>query len=88
MSFGRWRVRLKFEPRDVWVGFFWKVWESRSYQDSIFFSSLFARREFRLYVCLLPTLPIVVSRRLRNNLEKWMDSPSYPSATEHRILRS
>ena len=45
-------VRVKFEPRDLWVG----VFVDKSWWEG-------GRRWHRLYVCLLPTLPIVIAWR-------------------------
>lgn len=39
-----WRVRLMWEPRDLWLG---------AYRDTA---------RCRLYVCLLPCLPVVIER--------------------------
>ncbi len=41
-------VTIEFEPRDLWVGVFWKRWIEAGQQRT------------RLYICLLPMLPIVV----------------------------
>lgn len=45
------RVELKFVPQDMWVGAFWQhtskaVWP-------------YVVRELKVYVCLLPMLPII-----------------------------
>lgn len=46
-----WRVRVFWEPRDLWVGLYWtRVWSSHPSGDGMAF-----------YLCLLPCLPIVVS---------------------------
>ena len=42
----KWRIRLKFEPRDIWVGLFW----DRAYDG------------LHLYVCLLPMIVVHISR--------------------------
>ena len=41
-------LRIKFEPRDLWVGAYW------NYAESI--ESAYKRLD--LFICLLPTLPI------------------------------
>jgi hypothetical protein len=43
------RVRLLWEPRDLWVGVYWTVDREATYP------------RLRVYVCLLPTLPILVT---------------------------
>jgi hypothetical protein len=40
-------VRLKFEPRDLWIGLYWTRDE----------------RGLSFYVCLLPMLPIILRRK-------------------------
>lgn len=50
----RWKIRIKFEKRDAWVGVFWDI---KEYVDDI-------DEEITLSVCIciLPFLPIIVSR--------------------------
>ncbi len=50
---GRWRWRLDYEPRDMWIGVYWK----RHDQSSPLC--------FSFYVCLVPCFPIKV-RRVRS----------------------
>lgn len=38
-------VSLLFEPRDLWIGVYWKI-----YDDN----------EHRVYVCLVPALPLLI----------------------------
>ena len=47
---GNWTARLEFEPRDVWVGVFWKRIVAGG-EDGLAF-----------YVCILPMLPLVFER--------------------------
>lgn len=47
----RLKVQFQFEPRDVWVGLFWRV--THHYKVGIAI--------VHLYICLLPLLPIHVS---------------------------
>jgi hypothetical protein len=47
------RVRLLLEPRDLWVGIYW-TW---------------AEEGLRIYVCLVPCLPILVTMS-----REWMRS--------------
>lgn len=44
--FRRWRIRVEFQPRDVWVGVYWV----RKYE--VGWSKL------HVYVCVVPMLPI------------------------------
>jgi hypothetical protein len=46
------QVRLLFEPRDLWVGIYWRV--IRFYQPPR------RPRRWDIYICLIPTLPIRV----------------------------
>jgi hypothetical protein len=41
----RWHVHVALEPHDLWIGVFWE----RDY----------GTRRLRIYVCLLPCLPII-----------------------------
>lgn len=41
-------VKLKFEPRDIWVGIYWNL--SRSIES--------AYRKLDVYICVVPMLPI------------------------------
>ncbi len=41
---------IKFEPRDLWIGFFWR------YKKSVESPS----KWFTLYICLIPMLPIIL----------------------------
>jgi hypothetical protein len=50
-SYRRWTVRAFFEPRDVWIGVYW-TWAEAGPDG----------RDFRVYVCILPCLPILVTR--------------------------
>ena len=42
-----WRVRLKFDVRDVWVGVFWRKIENG----------------FDVFICLVPCLPLSIKYR-------------------------
>jgi hypothetical protein len=48
---GTWRMRLKFEPRDLCVGVRW------DYEVEGYFLGKWQRR-FELYVCVLPAFPL------------------------------
>lgn len=54
----RWRVRIQFVPRDLWIGLYWKTERvSRGRLDTFF-------------VCLVPMLPIVIQWVTPNPGEK------------------
>jgi hypothetical protein len=55
----RWRIRAFFEPRDIWVGVFWD--RPVSYGDG----GQPLVRHLKIYVCLLPCLPILLHRTER-----------------------
>jgi hypothetical protein len=47
------RIRIKFEPRDLWVGAFIKTeWRGHN--------SLFDLYTVTVYVCLVPMLPLIL----------------------------
>ena len=49
------RVRILFEPRDLWIGVYWtRVWTSEEARR------LGATSDLRIYLCLIPCLPIVL----------------------------
>jgi hypothetical protein len=49
-------VRLQFEPRDLWIGVYWS---QVTHPDH---SWMYRRR---IYVCIVPMLPIVYTGRWR-----------------------
>jgi hypothetical protein len=51
-------VALLWEPRDLWVGVYWDKDASASFYDP---SCTILEREYRVYVCLIPCLPIRVT---------------------------
>lgn len=44
-------VKVEFEPRDMWIGVYWFLWRDLRTMKPY---------GIRLYICILPTLPIVV----------------------------
>lgn len=45
----KWKLSIKFEPRDIWVGVFWDK-KPKSVHEKL--------RLWDVYVCLIPLLPI------------------------------
>lgn len=54
------RLKLKFEPRDLWVGIYWKTFWVRE-------SLTIHRKLFRLYICVVPLFPISVTFRIKTS---------------------
>lgn len=55
-------IRLRFKPRDLWIGVFWRTVEG----------SVIWGRWREVYICILPMLPICLRWRLPLNLEsRW-----------------
>lgn len=44
-------IEIKFEPHDIWIGAYWTRTERGPY----------ARRQYRIFICFLPLLPIVIT---------------------------
>jgi hypothetical protein len=49
---GRWSLLVGFEPRDLWVGVYWDRQKPGGFIVDV----------LRLYVCVLPTLVILLHR--------------------------
>lgn len=49
----KWSARFEWKLNDFWVGAFWRRW---------------GRHRFDLWICLIPCIPLHISR-----LEKWSD---------------
>jgi hypothetical protein len=47
-------VAVKFEPKDLWLGIFW------DWKTEYVMSNTITAKQLYVYVCLLPTLPIVL----------------------------
>lgn len=41
------RTRVEFEPRDLWIGLYWRCTRE-----------LFGVRHLHIYICLIPMLPL------------------------------
>lgn len=50
------RIRLEWEPRDLWVGAFWNLVPGKRNPITNRLET-----ESHVYICLIPTLPIHVS---------------------------
>lgn len=55
----RYSVRVKFEKRDAWIGLYWNKTYAKDPRDPEGRQSTFA---MRVYICLVPFLPIIVQR--------------------------
>ena len=51
----RWTVRVKWEPRDIWLGLYWTRPEEFMGRPPVM-------RSRRWFVCLVPCLPIIVTK--------------------------
>jgi len=48
-------TRVEFEPRDLWVGAYWKRYPAPGS------ASMHSRWQYELYLCFIPMLPVHVS---------------------------
>lgn len=51
----RWKVRVKWEPRDIWIGLYWT-------RPAEYVGTPPHLRSRSWYICIVPCLPIIVSR--------------------------
>jgi hypothetical protein len=51
--FGDVFIAPRFEPRDLWIGAFWKVTRARYFRDDSIV-------KVEVWICILPTLPLYV----------------------------
>lgn len=49
------RMRLEFEPRDLWVGLFWKADKHNRYDGLQMFN------KWHFYFCVIPMLPLHIT---------------------------
>lgn len=65
-------IQLLFEPRDLWIGVFWDVKER-------LVDAVTRKRKaaplIRVYICLLPTLPL----RVQFIARLWREKTIYPT---------
>ena len=54
-------MRIKFEPRDLWVGIFWDRAGRITTLDT-------DQQQYRVYICLVPMLPIIFT--IRRNIPR------------------
>ncbi len=52
-------IRIKFEPRDLWIGIYWNVEYGQFWKGATF-----SLRLLKIYICLLPLFPIVLTTRI------------------------
>lgn len=51
------KIEFQFVKQDCWIGVFWKRIESGT--------NLFQRKQYRIYICLVPCFPIVITTKLK-----------------------
>lgn len=54
------RGKVNFVKQDLWFGVYWKL------EDSLFNGKDYYRKKF--YICIIPTLPIIIATRWRRKL--------------------
>lgn len=47
------RAAFKFDPRDLWVGVYWKLAESGFYAERPYVWDI-----YHIYICLIPMIPL------------------------------
>lgn len=57
------KIKVKFEPRDLWVGVFWDIEEfSWPHAPSKEYSGGY--KILKIYICIIPCFPIIISKKL------------------------
>lgn len=51
-------IRVKFEPRDLWIGVYWKTYNEGW------------SKMLNVYICILPMLPICLTFEMESYLRK------------------
>ena len=75
----KWKIAIKFEPRDFWIGVYWTHYKPPASEFSILHMLL--PDEFQVYICLVPFVPIVIRRMLTSawdRIIKQMGDGSWP----------
>ena len=53
-------IRIKYEPRDMWIGLYWE-------RDWFGGYDIDAYERLRIFICLIPLFPIIITIRKELN---------------------